>query len=437
MHIRELRKLLQGWSQARQFFSQQNIDCFYLALQGVRRDHGAALTLGAALTVSAVLLLLLGSGSSAFSRLPAGLLPRSAFISLPANLETLSQDQFPSGASTRFPQSARSVFAGETRPGDGRGDGICLPAGNAAPGHDFDRHAQSRGLPEVLSPIRFSDGQVQVVMAEDSVFLTGLRHASLPGRTEATDIFLADMFAAAGEDDDLPPLLYGEDTDDTGAPKRWSRPENAVADSDLLACSLELGPLDFARSLVRGAGLPFVGTNFSTHAGRYRNYVRRYAEKYDLAASLVLAIMHTESNFNPLAVSRSRAVGLMQIVPHTAGNEVYEYLTGSQGSPSRATLFSPEHNIQYGTAYLHLLKWRYFGGVRNAASRQMCVVAAYNGGPGAVLRVFDSDMDEAVRKINSLSPEALYATLTSQLPSAETRQYVAKVLGRMRHYAAK
>ncbi|MDR2077190.1 MAG: transglycosylase SLT domain-containing protein [Desulfovibrio sp.] len=173
----------------------------------------------------------------------------------------------------------------------------------------------------------------------------------------------------------------------------------------------------------------------SGRAGKYRSLAEAYARKYALAPSLVLAIMHTESNFNPQAVSAGSALGLMQIVPETAGNEVHRYLKGAHGVPSVETLFSPENNIHYGTAYLHLLARRYFHEVLNPASREMCIIAAYNGGPGAVLRLFDPDRDAAVARINALTPDQLYTALTTRMPNPETRRYVEVVLAHQRTYA--
>jgi membrane-bound lytic murein transglycosylase C len=173
----------------------------------------------------------------------------------------------------------------------------------------------------------------------------------------------------------------------------------------------------------------------SGRAGKYRAMAEAYARKYTLSPSLVLAIMHTESNFNPLAVSTGSALGLMQIVPETAGDEVYRYLKGARGAPTTETLFSPESNIHYGTAYLYLLARRYFHEVIDPASRDMCVIAAYNGGPGAVLRFFDPDRDVAVARINALTPAEVYATLTTRMPNLQTRRYVEVVLGHQRSYA--
>jgi soluble lytic murein transglycosylase-like protein len=163
-------------------------------------------------------------------------------------------------------------------------------------------------------------------------------------------------------------------------------------------------------------------------ASRYRNLVERYSSDYALPPSLVYAIMRTESSFNPKARSVANALGLMQVVPRTAGGEVHAFLTGKYAIPGRDLLFTPEENIRYGTAYLYLLHNRYFNEVSNHISRELCIIAAYNGGPGAVLRSFGRTREKAIEKINSLSPDQLYSALVRSLPSQETRDYVVKVV---------
>ena len=360
---------------------------------------------------------------------------RSSFVCLPVNMEPIPMEQLPQGATTRFPLPTPSSPTGYgnffSEEGGSRiskeirMDGPGEHARFAGPG----RNRAGRGL------VHFSQGRVSIPTVNGAVPVTGLRHSPIPYMRAAPDMFQADMFVPALAGAAGPPLLYGEETDDEGRPKRWNRPAAALPSRDILACGPRGGKMADTRRLLRRISVPFTGTNFGALAIRYKSFINLYADKYDLAASLMLAIMHTESNFNPFAVSRKQAVGLMQIVPDTAGNEVYKYITGFSGSPSVDTLFSPEHNIRYGAVYLHLLERRYFGRVRNPASRQMCIVAAYNGGPGAVLRLFDSYPDAAVDRINALAPEAVYAALTTEMPKEETRRYVEVVLDRMRNYA--
>ena len=58
----------------------------------------------------------------------------------------------------------------------------------------------------------------------------------------------------------------------------------------------------------------------------YKDEIIQNANYYDIPVPLVFAIMHTESNFNPFAKSHIPAFGLMQIVPRSAGRDVYKYL---------------------------------------------------------------------------------------------------------------
>ncbi len=67
-------------------------------------------------------------------------------------------------------------------------------------------------------------------------------------------------------------------------------------------------------------------------------------------------------------------------------------------------------------------------------SRRYAVITAYNGGAGSVLRVFSSDKDRAFAKINDMSPNDVYQTLTTSHPSGESRRYLYKVNQAQRSY---
>lgn len=199
----------------------------------------------------------------------------------------------------------------------------------------------------------------------------------------------------------------------------------------------QCGPFDGGPSLlVFSHRTPGKFSSFTNHAqnAHYRTLAERYADKYGLPSSLVMAIIKTESNFNPHAVSSQQAIGLMQIVPTTAGEEVHTYLHGNASAPAFEMLFQPDNNILYGTTYLHLLDKRYFQRIQDQTSRQLCIIAAYNGGPGAVLRVFDSNMDNALSIINGMSPDEVYSALSTGMPFAESRQYIDLVLGNIRNF---
>ncbi len=165
--------------------------------------------------------------------------------------------------------------------------------------------------------------------------------------------------------------------------------------------------------------------------------VRQASRKYGVDESLILAIMQTESSFNPYAVSRSDALGLMQVVQHSAGKDVFR-AQGKSGTPSRSYLFDPQSNIDTGTAYLAMLQNNvYLGGIQNPTSRRYAVITAYNGGAGSVLRVFSSDRTRAVNIINSMPPGDVYPTLTTRHPSAESRRYLFKVNTAQKSYRRK
>ena len=133
-------------------------------------------------------------------------------------------------------------------------------------------------------------------------------------------------------------------------------------------------------------------------------------------------------------MSHAPAFGLMQVVPATAGQDVYRFLYHADGLPSREDLLNPEDNIRYGTAYLHLLQDRYLGEIKDPVSREYCVIAAYNAGAGAVLRTFDPDRDRAPDRINRMPPLDVLAVLRTELPSDEGRRYLVKVMDAKRDF---
>jgi len=95
--------------------------------------------------------------------------------------------------------------------------------------------------------------------------------------------------------------------------------------------------------------------------------VREAAERHHVDPALVRAVIETESNWNPSAVSRKGAVGLMQLIPTTAQR------FGVNDA------FNPKQNIDGGVQYLKALLERYNGNLDLA-------LAAYNAGEGAVDR---------------------------------------------------
>lgn len=176
-------------------------------------------------------------------------------------------------------------------------------------------------------------------------------------------------------------------------------------------------------------------SNFAhKQAEKYRPAVAKAAAQYKVSPSLVFAIIRTESNFNPFAVSSAPAYGLMQLVPTSGGREAHRRARGADGIPTKEELFDANNNIEFGTAYLNVLLFRQLEMVGNPVSREYCVISAYNTGPGNVLRTFSKSQSEAVNEINRLEPSAVYERLRKGLPYAETRDYLQKVVGFRRQF---
>ncbi|GGE64995.1 hypothetical protein GCM10011533_16710 [Streptosporangium jomthongense] len=165
--------------------------------------------------------------------------------------------------------------------------------------------------------------------------------------------------------------------------------------------------------------------------------INRENEKFELSAELLLAIMETESAFNPMAKSPIPAFGLMQIVPASAGQDATEKLFGKPRLLAPSYLYNPENNIQVGAAYFNILYYRYFRDIDDPLSRLYCAIAAYNTGPGNVSRALTGGsmaLRPATRIANTMSPSEVHAHLMSNLPYEETVNYLRKVTSHLAKY---
>jgi hypothetical protein len=122
------------------------------------------------------------------------------------------------------------------------------------------------------------------------------------------------------------------------------------------------------------------------HPSTYDPLIREISGRHRVEYALVKAVIKTESNFNPRAVSPKGASGLMQLMPATARLH------------NVRNMFSPRDNIEGGVKHLRMLLDYYRGNVSLA-------LAAYNAGIGAV--------DRHGRRVP---------------PYRETREYVPRVL---------
>ncbi len=74
---------------------------------------------------------------------------------------------------------------------------------------------------------------------------------------------------------------------------------------------------------VQFVSVPMIANHVEVRARKYLPLIRKAAQRYGIDESLILGIMQTESSFNPYAISYANAIGLMQVVPHTAGRDVF------------------------------------------------------------------------------------------------------------------
>jgi membrane-bound lytic murein transglycosylase C len=182
--------------------------------------------------------------------------------------------------------------------------------------------------------------------------------------------------------------------------------------------------------------VPLHASNLQEPARQYEPWVFQFAKDFNVPPALVFAVMETESAFNPFAVSKSNAKGLMQIKPNAAGRDVYQYIDFKLGAPDDKELFDAQANIRLGTAYLSLLKHDYLAGIRNQEVREMVAISSYNGGMSTVLRLFGDSPEKAIQKINRMSQSRVYKTLRYEHESDETRRYLDKVLQAKARYQA-
>ncbi len=160
------------------------------------------------------------------------------------------------------------------------------------------------------------------------------------------------------------------------------------------------------------------------------------ATRFNLKPYWLLAIMHSESSFNPMARSHVPAYGLMQIVPRTAGIDSYKFLYNKRRLLSASYLYNTQNNIEIGSAYFHILYYKYLSSIKNPTSRLYCAIAGYNTGAGNVARAFtgNNHVPTAAKIINTMSPEQVYQYLLNHLTYDEPKQYLKRVRARSAQY---
>lgn len=247
-----------------------------------------------------------------------------------------------------------------------------------------------------------------------------------PNDPRSVDLFSDKEITLTG---DKEPYLLGLVVNQAGKPVRTPAEAEQFAESLVTKSTTRSVEQESGAKTAHLVNIPMV-TNFShKQAEKYRTVVAQFAERYQISPSLVFAIIRTESNFNPFAVSSAPAYGLMQLVPTSGGRDAYRKAKGEDKAPSRDYLFDPDNNIELGTAYLNVLTYSQLDDVTDKVSREYCVISAYNTGAGNVFKTFAKDQRTALQQINALQPSTLYDRLRSGLPYQETRDYLAKVVG--------
>lgn len=287
--------------------------------------------------------------------------------------------------------------------------------------------------------VDFDAGKILIETLDERDPRTSLKNAVVttlltPNDPRSVDLFSDKEVTLTGDKD---PYLLGLVMDQAGKPIRTPTEADQFAAS-LVAESTTTRKVDQdnGEKTAHVVTIPMVSNFSHKQAEKYRAVVGQFAERYQISPSLVFAIIRTESNFNPFAVSSAPAYGLMQLVPTSGGRDAYRKAKGEDKAPTRDYLFDPDNNIELGTAYLNVLTYTHLDDVADLVSREYCVISAYNTGAGNVFKTFSKDQRAAVDQINKLQPSALYDRLRSSLPYQETRDYLAKVVGYRKQFVS-
>ena len=188
--------------------------------------------------------------------------------------------------------------------------------------------------------------------------------------------------------------------------------------------------------------LDMVPNSMKIRAQKFIGLVKKYSSQYNVDPALVLALIHTESAFNPRAFSRRpdgtpMAIGLMQIIPSQAGRDAYKALYGSDRIVRPEFLYNPDNNIKMGVWYIKWLsKWwnkrdKKYGNTSSKLQNDYYTISSYNQGMGTILK-------KAYKKhnISKKSDQETYRILnTERSISKEGRDYIERVVKRRKLYS--
>jgi len=193
----------------------------------------------------------------------------------------------------------------------------------------------------------------------------------------------------------------------------WAREIVSITDEHGRKIFINAGETRAIGGLAMGAIQPAKADNVSLPAPEINDLVEQTASRHQIDPQLVHAIIKVESKYDPKAVSRKGAMGLMQLIPETAQRF------------GVANPFNPKENIEGGVSYLkHLLDL--FRGDLSLS------LAAYNAGEAAVQRFGGipsfAETRNYVRKVTdiyeSASPQSGTNPAGNQPPAPPITRYV-------------
>jgi len=178
-----------------------------------------------------------------------------------------------------------------------------------------------------------------------------------------------------------------------------------------------------------GARFSLVPGHLGIRAEKYRNTVQANANRFSLEPQLIMAVIHTESYFNPFARSHAGAYGLMQVIPRYAGREAYQFIYRQDRIITPPYLYQPVNNINLGSAYLYLLYNKHFADIQGRDKRLLLTICGYNWGPTAIRQKIVQRY-----QISFMPSDKLYRLLRYRTPQ-ETSDYLKRVTERSHLYS--
>jgi len=161
-------------------------------------------------------------------------------------------------------------------------------------------------------------------------------------------------------------------------------------------------------------------------AGDVFPYIEKFSTDHNVPLPLIMAIIKNESNFDSTAKSNAGALGLMQLMPETAHEEIQRHGQRVSYIKLKEQLIrQPRLNINLGIRYLRWLNEK-FKPVKNLELRRELVIASYNAGSMRVKRSFRCISYACVGRKIATKGQGYFNDSIQKLPK-ETRNYLKSV----------